>query len=119
MMNASEENTTYTLVESVATTQATTPPIKPITKVLVPSGNSMQYPIIKTGNIDVPIDDTTKENTALPAINRAALLSPKTVADKYPKLLVRSKIPTLAVKLANKAFWAKSYELLYFSRSRF
>ena len=30
MMNASEENTTATLVESVATTQATTPPIKPI-----------------------------------------------------------------------------------------
>ena len=65
----------------------------------------MQYPIIKIGNADVPIDDTTKENTPLPGINRAALLSPKTVADKYPKLLICSKIPTLAVKLANEAYF--------------
>lgn len=123
MMNTSEANTTATLVESVATTQeknllpfnsatntkdlseATTPPIKPIAKVVVPLETSSQYPIIMTENADVPLDDTTKENTPLPTINHDALASPKTVADKYPKLLVRSKIPTLAVKLANEAFF--------------
>ena len=33
------------------------------------------------------------------------MLSPQTVADKYPKLLVPSKVPTLAVKLAKEAYF--------------
>ena len=118
VMNVSEENPTATQVESIATTkentlspfvsaantngtesEAITPPIKPIAKVVVPLGTS------RTGNADVPLDDTTKENAPLPAINYAELQSPNKVVGKYSKFLVRSKIPTLAVKLANEAFF--------------
>ena len=76
-----------------------TPPIKPITKVVIPSGASRPYPVLETDN------DTTKENGPLPEINYAELQSPTKVVGKYSKLLVRSSLPTLAVKLANEAFF--------------
>jgi len=59
-------------------------------------------------NPDTPIPSvsyTAKENTPLPAINHDELISPNVVLTKYPKLLSRAKIPTLAVKLAIEAFF--------------
>lgn len=75
----------------------TIPPVKTIAKVIVPT-------VANTHSVtDVPLTMTTKENTPLPSINHDQMLSPQSVADKYPKLLVCSKVPTLAVKLAKEA----------------
>ena len=119
-VNTSRATTTVTPIKCVATTQVTTglvtgarnaitttpnPPVKTIAKVLVSTVANTESSMVKTDNADVPLTITTKENIPLPPINHDKLFSPQTVADKYPKLLVRSKIPTLAVKLAKEAFF--------------
>lgn len=48
-----------------------------------------------------------KEDNLLPDINKSALVTPKEVVEKYPKLMVLSKIPTLAVCLSKEAYFGK------------
>ena len=62
--------------------------------------------ILKIDNDDIPLfDKMSKENTPLPPIDHDQLSNPITVVNKYPKLLTRKKLPTLAVKLACEAFF--------------
>lgn len=53
---------------------------------------------------DTVCNVTAKQNTPLSPINYDELITLYAVVSKYSKLLVRSKIPTLAMKLASKAF---------------
>lgn len=49
-----------------------------------------------------------KKVDQLPAINKAELLDPQMVIDKYPKLLVVTKIPALAVRLSKESYFGRS-----------
>ena len=50
-----------------------------------------------------------KESNPLPSIDRSKLLYLENVVEKYPQFLVRSKLPTLAVKLCKESYFAKKY----------
>ena len=118
--NRCEANTTPAMIKPVSTTPvykkdasntsdlarnaAITPTIKTMAKGPVTTAAST-CPTTSTGSGGVAFNTSTKENMALPPINHAALLSPKVVVEKYPKLLVCSKLPTLAVKLAKEAYF--------------
>ena len=120
----SEANTTTTITsvhESVPTTGTALLPLLPtkaVTKVVVPTtkqkppvpltanSQSSVMNVSEGTNANSPISYmTAKENTPLPPINRVELISPQMVVNKYPKLCTKSKIPTLAVKLATEAFF--------------
>ena len=61
-----------------------------------------------TPNRATPVSRVSmKENTALPPINHASLITPQAVIDKYPKLLKESKLPMLSIRLAQEAFFGK------------
>ena len=49
----------------------------------------------------------TKENTALPPINRNSLINPQVVVDKNPKMLRQLQIPKLSIRLAQEAYFGK------------
>lgn len=53
-----------------------------------------------------------KERNPLPPINRSTLLQPTEVVEKYPKLAVFSKIPTLAVHLSKESYFGKGIMIL-------
>lgn len=44
-----------------------------------------------------------------PPINRQELITPQEVLEKYPKLAKKSKITTLAVRLAKEAYFGKEH----------
>lgn len=46
-----------------------------------------------------------KENTPLPEIDYMKLIDPQDVVDKNPNLLTKTKLPTLAVRLAKEAYF--------------
>ena len=48
-----------------------------------------------------------KKENPLPPINKAALLKPEDVVEKYTRFLSISKIPTLAVRLAKESYFGK------------
>lgn len=48
-----------------------------------------------------------KENTALPPTDHGSLISPQAVVDNHPKLLSRSQIPKLSIRLAQEAYFGK------------
>ena len=52
-----------------------------------------------------------KESNPLPSIDRSKLLYPENVVEKYPQFLVRSKLPTLAVKLCKESYFGKEIML--------
>ena len=53
-------------------------------------------------------EETIKKITA-PPINQQELITPQDVLEKYPKLAKKSKITTLAVRLAKEAFFGREH----------
>ena len=49
-----------------------------------------------------------KEENPLPPIDKASLLEPQAVLEKYPKLMTSAKLSTLAVRLSKKAYFGKT-----------
>jgi len=48
-----------------------------------------------------------KKANPLPQINKAELLKPEDIMDKYSRFLTLSKIPTLAVHQAKEGYFSK------------
>ena len=48
-----------------------------------------------------------EENPLLP-IDKASLLEPQAVLEKYPKLMTFAKLPTLTVQLSKEAYFGKT-----------
>ena len=49
-----------------------------------------------------------KEENPLPPIDKASLLEPEAVLEKYPKLMTSAKLSTLAVRLSKEAYFGKT-----------
>lgn len=49
-----------------------------------------------------------KEENPLPPIDKASLLEPEAVLEKYPKLITLTKLPILAVRSSKEAYFGKT-----------